>query len=58
MVHSMTHAAHANALLGLGLPLIGGHLRQLGIHVADALVFGWCGLDALAAGVFPGRSCR
>lgn len=47
----MTHAAHARALLGLGLPLIGGHLGQLAIHVTDTLMLGWYGVEALAAGV-------
>ncbi|MCC5986588.1 MAG: MATE family efflux transporter [Pararhodobacter sp.] len=40
----------ARAVLGLGLPLIGSHLAQFGLHVTDTIMLGWYGVTDLAAG--------
>jgi MATE family multidrug resistance protein len=45
------YLAHARGLLVLGLPLIGGHLAQLGLHVTDTILLGRYGVDELAAAV-------
>lgn len=45
----MRYAAHAKALLLLGLPLIGSHLAQMAIGVTDTVMLGWYGVEALAA---------
>lgn len=45
----MTYPEHVRAILGLGLPLIGGHLAQVAIGVTDTVMLGWYGVDALAA---------
>lgn len=45
----MTYPEHCRAILGLGLPLIGGHLAQTAIGVTDTVMLGWYGVDALAA---------
>jgi multidrug resistance protein, MATE family len=42
---------HARATLALGLPLIGSHLAQFGLHVTDTIMLGWYGVVPLAAGV-------
>lgn len=42
--------AQARAVLGLGLPLIGSHLAQFGLHVTDTIMLGWYGVTDLAAG--------
>lgn len=39
---------HARALLVLGLPLIGTHVARAAIGVADTVMVGWYGVDALA----------
>ncbi len=44
-------AGHARATLALGLPLIGSHLAQIGLHVTDTIMLGWYGVLPLAAGV-------
>jgi MATE family multidrug resistance protein len=49
MTSAPTYAAHARALLGLGLPLIGSHLAQMALHVTDTVLLGWYGVEALAA---------
>ena len=51
MVPAMSYPAHARAVLGLGLPLIGGHLGQFAIGATDTLMLGWYSVEALAAGV-------
>lgn len=51
MSDPMTKRAHARATLVLGLPLIGSHLAQMGLHVVDTIMLGWYGVEALAAGV-------
>ena len=43
--------AQARALIVLGLPLIGSHLAQFGLHVTDTIMLGWYGVLPLAAGV-------
>lgn len=45
------YLAHARGILALGLPLIGGHLAQLGLHVTDTILLGRYGVDELAAAV-------
>ncbi|MBV2358431.1 MATE family efflux transporter [Thalassococcus sp. CAU 1522] len=45
----MTRAAHARAILALGLPLIGGHLAQFAIGLTDTVMMGWYGVPELAA---------
>lgn len=62
----MTHAAsstaplpaagHARAILALGLPLIGSHLAQFGLHVTDTVMLGWYGVLPLAAAVLGASS--
>jgi multidrug resistance protein, MATE family len=50
-VPTLTYRAHARATLVLGLPLIGSHLAQMSLHVADTVMLGWYSVEALAAGV-------
>jgi multidrug resistance protein, MATE family len=47
--NTTSYAAHAGAILSLGLPLIGGHLGQMAIGVTDTVMLGWYGVEALAA---------
>ncbi|MEW9918864.1 MATE family efflux transporter [Marimonas sp. MJW-29] len=49
MQPAMTYRGHARATLGLGLPLIGGHLGQVAIGVTDTVMVGWFSVEALAA---------
>lgn len=42
---------HARASLLLSLPLVGSHLAQSMVNVADTLMLGWYNVTALAAGV-------
>ena len=49
-------ADHARAILTLGLPLIGSHLAQFGLHVTDTIMLGWYGVLPLAAGVLGASS--
>ena len=42
------YSLHARALLVLGLPLIGTHVARMAIAVADTVMVGWYGVDALA----------
>ena len=46
----MSHAAHARAVLTLGLPLVGSQVAQFAIGMTDTLMLGHYGVDALAAG--------
>ena len=48
--------AHARAILALGLPLVGSHLAQFGLHVTDTIMLGWYGVLPLAAGVLGASS--
>ena len=38
MTQSITYGQHARATLVLGLPLIGSHLAQMALHVADTVM--------------------
>ncbi|MFN3847141.1 MAG: MATE family efflux transporter [Paracoccaceae bacterium] len=49
-------AEHARATLALGLPLIGSHVAQFGLHVTDTIMLGWYGVLPLAAGVLGASS--
>ncbi|SFC12289.1 MATE family efflux transporter [Tropicimonas isoalkanivorans] len=49
MTAPRSYPAHARALLGLGLPLIGGHLGQFAIQLTDTIMMGWYDVEALAA---------
>jgi MATE family multidrug resistance protein len=42
-------AEHARAVLALGLPLVGSHLAQMALHVADTVMVGRYGVTELAA---------
>ncbi|WP_349305015.1 MATE family efflux transporter [Marivita sp. GX14005] len=44
----MSYPAHVKAILVLGLPLVGGHLAQMGIGLTDTIMVGWYGAEALA----------
>ena len=39
----------ARALAVLGLPLIGGHMAQISMHITDTVMLGWYSVEALAA---------
>jgi len=41
---------HARAVLVLGLPLIGSHMAQFGLHVTNTIMLGWYGVVDLAGG--------
>ena len=41
---------HARAVLVLGLPLIGSHMAQFGLHVPNTIMLGWYGVADLAGG--------
>ena len=47
---------HARAILSLGLPLVGSHLAQFGLHVTDTVMLGWYGVLPLAAAVLGASS--
>ncbi len=44
-----TYRQHAQAVLVLGLPLIGSHLAQMAMGLTDNLMLGWYDVQALAA---------
>src|SRR6056297_881956 len=44
----MSYPAHVRAILVLGLPLVGGHMAQMGIGLTDTIMVGWYGAEALA----------
>ena len=52
----LTAADHARGILALGLPLVGSHLAQFGLHVTDTVMLGWYGVVPLAAGVLGASS--
>lgn len=52
----LTAVSHARAILALGLPLVGSHLAQFGLHVTDTIMLGWYGVLPLAAGVLGASS--
>ncbi|MEZ5750458.1 MAG: MATE family efflux transporter [Paracoccaceae bacterium] len=41
---------NARAVLVLGLPLVGSHVAQFGLHVTDTIMLGWYSVTDLAAG--------
>ncbi|MGP6089554.1 MATE family efflux transporter [Antarctobacter jejuensis] len=49
MTYTNSHRKHLNAILRLGLPLIGGHLAQFAISLTDTIMIGWYGVPELAA---------
>ncbi|MDR7125798.1 MATE family efflux transporter [Pseudotabrizicola sp. 4114] len=53
---SQSAADHVRATLALGLPLIGSHVAQFGLHVTDTIMLGWYGVVPLAAGVLGASS--
>ena len=53
---SQSAADHVRATLVLGLPLIGSHVAQFGLHVTDTIMLGWYGVVPLAAGVLGASS--
>lgn len=56
MHDAKTFLHHARAILALGLPLIGSHVAQFGLHLTDTIMLGWYGVVPLAAGVLGGSS--
>ena len=56
MLQQLTLTGHARATLVLGLPLIGSHLAQMALHVADTVMLGWYGVAELAAVVLGASS--
>lgn len=54
MTRALTKLQHTRALLVLGLPLVGSHLAQFGVHVTDTVMLGWYGVDELASVVIGG----
>lgn len=50
----LSYRGHAKAILLLGLPLIGSHIAQMAINVADTMMMGWYGVPELAALVLAG----
>ncbi|OYU17779.1 MAG: MATE family efflux transporter [Rhodobacteraceae bacterium PARR1] len=56
MSQPLSLLSHARATLALGLPLIGSHLAQMALHVADTVMMGWYGVTELAAVVIAASS--
>jgi multidrug resistance protein, MATE family len=56
MTAQLTTSTHARETLVLGLPLIGSHLAQMALHVADTVMVGWYGVVPLAAVVLGASS--
>ena len=56
MTQPLTYTGHARATLALGLPLVGSHLAQMALHVADTVMMGWYGVTELAATVLGASS--
>ena len=54
MTRALTKTQHTRALLVLGLPLVGSHLAQFGVHVTDTVMLGWYGVNELASVVIGG----
>jgi multidrug resistance protein, MATE family len=44
-----SYGTHARGLLVLALPIIGGHLANMLLHVTDTVMLGWYGVEPLAA---------
>ncbi|MBU2983227.1 MATE family efflux transporter [Lentibacter algarum] len=51
---TQTTREHINAYLLLGLPLVGSHVAQFSIQLADTIMLGWYSVEALAAQVLAG----
>lgn len=49
MQPQMSFRGHARAIIVLGLPLIGSHVAQMAINLADTMMMGWYGVPELAA---------
>lgn len=56
MTQPLTYRQHARVTLALGLPLVGSHLAQMALHVADTVMMGWYGVTELAATVLGASS--
>ncbi|MEY4982154.1 MAG: hypothetical protein RIR62_420 [Pseudomonadota bacterium] len=56
MTAPLSPLGHARALSVLGLPLVGSHLAQMSLHVADTVMMGWYGVTELAAVVLGASS--
>jgi MATE family multidrug resistance protein len=56
MTAQLSNSTHARETLVLGLPLIGSHLAQMALHVADTVMVGWYGVVPLAAVVLGASS--
>jgi multidrug resistance protein, MATE family len=56
MAQQMSKTTHARETLVLGLPLVGSHLAQMALHVADTVMVGWYGVVPLAAVVLGSSS--
>ena len=56
MTQQLSTLGHARALAVLGLPLVGSHLAQMSLHVADTVMMGWYGVTELAAVVLGASS--
>ena len=56
MTIQLSNSTHARETLVLGLPLIGSHLAQMALHVADTVMVGWYGVVPLAAVVLGASS--
>lgn len=54
MTRKMTYGAHAKAILGLGLPLIGSHVAQFAVQMTDTFMLGWYDVRVLAGEVLGG----
>lgn len=54
MKTALNNKQHLRAILGLGLPLIGGHLAGFAIHLTDTIMLGWHSIEELAAVVISG----
>lgn len=50
------YRTEARALLGIGLPMVGGHLAQFSMHMTDTVMLGWYSVEALAAVVLGATS--
>ncbi len=49
MSENLTYRQHVRATLVLGLPLVGSHMAQFGLHLTDTVMLGWYSVEALAA---------
>ncbi len=54
MTRTARYAAHARAILKLGLPLIGSHVAQFAVQMIDVVMLGWYDVRVLAGEVLGG----